>query len=120
MTSTLEHVALAVSTIALISWQLREHYHRRLIRRLVTKLHARGHHAAAHQVRMTLLPGVFPSLEEVKLERGLPADALDEALLDTPKRCYRGIAECPNMRPHSQAADLRKRLKEEREREGKR
>lgn len=51
-----------------VSSGVRDFYRRRLTRRLVTLLHARGYHAAAHEVRRTLLPGVFPSQEELDME----------------------------------------------------
>ncbi len=103
--------------VVVVSYEVRLAARRRRDQNLVTWLHRRGQHEAAHKVRLTILPGEPPTVEQLKLERGLPEYAPDEALLDIPKRGYCGIAECPNTRPHSHAADLRRRLKEDRERQ---
>lgn len=53
----------------LVTTRIRDLHRRRLVRELVTLLHVRGHHEAAHEVRIRLLPGVFPTKQELDTER---------------------------------------------------
>lgn len=66
---TLERALVLVLAAVWLSYAVRDVIRRRLTRRLVTFLHARGHHEAAHEVRWALLPGVQPTKEELDMER---------------------------------------------------